>query len=69
MVGDVFVVNGEAHAVMLMGFERFEVRREGDTLILHGRQNLPPIFLPNNSLDVCLCHFVPYALYSKARAS
>ncbi len=36
MVGDVFFVNGEAHAVMMMGFERFEFQREGDTLISHG---------------------------------
>ncbi len=42
MVGDVFFVNGEAHAVMMMGFERFEFQREGDTLILHGRQTVPP---------------------------
>jgi hypothetical protein len=33
MVGDVFLVNGEAHAVMMMGFERFEFQREGDLLI------------------------------------
>ncbi len=35
MVGDVFVVNGEAHAVMMMGFERFEFQREDNVLILH----------------------------------
>ena len=43
MVGDVFLVNGEAHAAMMMGFERFGFQREGDVLILHGQQGFPPI--------------------------
>jgi hypothetical protein len=43
MVGDVFLVNSEAHAVMMMGFERFEFQRERDVLILHGQQGFPTI--------------------------
>jgi hypothetical protein len=35
-------VIGEAHTVM-MGFERFEFRREGNVLILHGPQTKSPI--------------------------
>jgi hypothetical protein len=45
IVGDVFLVNGVAHAVTMAGFERFEFQREGDSLILHGRQVHPPILL------------------------
>jgi hypothetical protein len=37
MVGDVFLVNGEARAVMRLGFKHFEFQREGDVLILHGQ--------------------------------
>jgi hypothetical protein len=50
MVGDVFVVNGEAHAMMLMGFERFGFRREGHMLILHGQPTMPPVILPHELL-------------------
>ncbi len=48
MVGDVFVVNNQAHAVMMLGFERFEFHREGDRLILHRLQTNSPIFLLND---------------------
>ncbi len=37
MVGDAFVINGEAYAVMMIGFKHFEYHREGDTLVLHGQ--------------------------------
>lgn len=36
MVGDVFLVNGEAHAVMMIGFQQFEFEREAGTLTLRG---------------------------------
>ena len=45
MVGDVFFVNGEAHAVMIAGFDRFEFQREGEMLTLLGQQTNPPIHL------------------------
>jgi hypothetical protein len=48
--GDEFLVKGKAHAVMMMGSERFELQREGDTLILHGRQTRPPIPLADEPL-------------------
>jgi hypothetical protein len=38
MMGAVFLI----HAVMLIGFERFEFYREGNSLILHGQQTHPP---------------------------
>jgi hypothetical protein len=50
MVGDVFLVNGEAHAVMMVGFERCEFQREEDVLILHGQQSRPPIPPPAEPL-------------------
>ncbi len=43
MVGDVHFINSEVHAVMMVGFERFEFRREDDMLIMHGQQGFPPI--------------------------
>jgi hypothetical protein len=46
IVGDVFFVNRETHAVMMIGFERFEFQREGDVLILRGQQTIPRIILP-----------------------
>jgi hypothetical protein len=51
MVGDVFLVNGEAHAVMMMGFERFQFQREGDRLILRGQETMPPIRFYTSSLS------------------
>jgi hypothetical protein len=51
MVGDVFFANGEAYAVMMLGFQRFEFQREGDLLILKGRQTHPPILLRGTPPD------------------
>jgi hypothetical protein len=45
MVGDVFLVNGESLAVMMMGFQRFEFERKGYELIVRGQQSNPPINL------------------------
>jgi hypothetical protein len=50
MVSDVFLVNGEAHTVMMMGFERFEFQHEGDVLILHGNK------VPRLSCDRLFAH-------------
>lgn len=44
MVGDVFLVNGEAQAVMMVGFARFEFEREGDVLIIQGQLGFSPVW-------------------------
>jgi hypothetical protein len=51
MVGDVFLINDEAHAVMMAGFAQFEFQREGDSLILHGQQTHLPILLQRTLPD------------------
>ncbi len=52
IVGIVFVVKGEAPAVMLLDFERFEFYREGDALVLCRRQTRPPIIMSDEPLAV-----------------
>lgn len=57
MVGDVFFVNGEAQAEMMMGFERFEFQREGDVLVFRRRQITPLIISPDEpptSTEECI---------------